>query len=259
MRVFFVTQSEPFYIKFFFKRFLENYNPDHIKGIVIQNTLSQKKYSGIVRKALDFYGIKGFLYMGFKNVGIRISGVLSKFMNIQPNSIEQIVQNYGIPILKHKSVNSREFLDFILEEKIDLIISVAASEIFRHEVLHTPGLGCINIHSGPLPKYRGMMPIFWTLYNNEKCAWVTIHKMVEKLDDGPIVLQDKFKIMPKETYNSLAKRSKEFAARLLLEVLGQFERQKVNYYPNDWSKATYYSFPTKVEMRQFKKRGGRIF
>lgn len=259
MNILFITQSEPFYIKYFFRIFLNKCTKYNIKGIVIQDPFNQKQLSRIIKRVIYFYGIKGFLKMCFKYLIIKSTDFASKFLDIQVNaSIEQIVKKHAIPILNYKSVNNKEFIDFIKKENIDLVISVAASEIFRYEVLHTPNYGCINIHSAPLPKYRGMMPNFWTLYNNEEYAWVTIHKMVEKLDDGSIILQDKFKIINGETYDSLAKRSKEFAARLLLKTLEQIEEGEVNYLSNDSSKATYFTFPTKDEVRQFKKMGGRI-
>ncbi len=260
MNILFVTQADPFYIKFFFKTFFERYGKkENIKGIVIQDTLNQKTLSSIIRKALSFYGPYGFLCMSFRYAGIKVADILSKLTNIQLDaSIAQISRRYGIPILPFKSVNSEEFHSFIVKENVELIISVAASEIFRKEVLDLPKFGCINSHSAPLPKYRGMMPNFWMLYNNEKNAWVTVHKMVKGLDEGQIILRDKFEIMPNESFNSLAKRSKEFAAEVILKVLEQFEDGTVKYLPNDTTEATYYTFPSREDMMEFKRKGGRI-
>ncbi|HDH07471.1 MAG TPA: hypothetical protein ENG89_00430 [Candidatus Moranbacteria bacterium] len=260
MNIMFVTQDEPFYIKSFFRRFLSQYlEKDMIKGVLIQKTFNQGSFSGVLKKALDFYGKFGFFYMGLQYAGIKASDLQSRLLNIQFNhSIEQIVEKHGIPLLKFESVNGVDFLEFIRKEDISLIISVAASEIFKKSVLNAPAMGCINVHSAPLPKYRGMMPNFWTLYNKEEYAWITVHKMVEKLDEGPIILQESFNVFPRESYNSLAKRSKEYAAELLIKVLKMFEDGTVRYLPNDSSKATYYTFPTKEEVHEFKKRGGRI-
>ena len=259
MNLLFVTQFEPFYIKYFFKTFLSKHIECSIKGIVIQKTLNQQCKLGIIYKSYILFGVKGFFYMGFKYLFAKIVSFISKYVKIGiDTSIEQVAKKHNIPILQFESVNTDEFLEFIKKEEINLVVSVAASEIFKDKILNLPKFGCINIHSSPLPKYRGMMPNFWTLYNNEEYAWVTIHKMVKKLDDGPILLQDKFLINNNETYNSLAKRSKEFAAKLLFEALEQINKGKVNYLPNDFSKATYYSFPTRDDIKKFKKAGGRI-
>ena len=56
-----------------------------------------------------------------------------------------------------------------------------------------PSLGCINVHCSLLPKYRGLMPSFWTLFYKEKYTGVSIFLMNEYIDDGPIIYQKKLK------------------------------------------------------------------
>ncbi|MFM6349575.1 MAG: methionyl-tRNA formyltransferase, partial [Dolichospermum sp.] len=96
----------------------------------------------------------------------------------------------NIPLYQPPKINSLDFVD-TLKNKIrpDLLVSVAASQILKKAVLEVPPLGCINLHSAPLPRYQGMMPNFWTMVNNEPEATVTIHYMAEKLDAGDIILQ----------------------------------------------------------------------
>ncbi len=256
----FVTQLEPFYIKNFFRVFLANYKQlEEIKGVVIQKTLNEKSKSGLYKKALYFYGLYGFIKMGFRFVFINFIGFFCKLTGISHElTIEAIFNKYGIPVLSFESVNSQEFLDFIKKEDIFLVISVAASEIFKKEILETPPMGCVNMHSSPLPRYRGMMPNFWTLYNRETHAWVSIHQMTEKLDDGPILLQDKFKISENITYHDLAIQSKKFGASLMITFLEKMRAEELKTLPNDLSKATYYTFPSKHEVAEFRKNGGRI-
>jgi methionyl-tRNA formyltransferase len=257
MRILFVTQKEPFYIKSFFSCFLKNHN-HYIAGIVLQDTFGRRK-THVAKKAFEFYGPVGFLYMSCKYAGIKLSDAASRVTNVYFDlSIEQLARKYSVPILPFKSVNSPRFIEFVSSNQIDVIVSVAASEIFGESVLAAPRFGCINIHSSPLPKYRGMMPNFWILYNNEKNAWVTIHRMVKELDAGPIMFQDKFEIRKSESYNSLSKRSKQFAAGALLKVLSQLEQGKVQYSDNDPKQATYYTFPTRKHIKLVKSRGGRI-
>ncbi len=255
MKIIIITQDDFFFIPLFFKELLKqgNLKKYHIEMIAILKPFNEN-YLALAKRMYNFYGPFDFLRQGYKYVIIK---GLDK-LHLNRNSIRKIVSEYGITVKDVINVNDPSFILELESKKPDIILSVAASQIFRKDILNLPILGCINIHSGPLPKYRGMMPNFWTLYNNEKYAWVTIHKMVEKLDDGPIILQEKFEILPDETYNSLAKRSKEFAARLLIKTLEQFEDGRVNYLPNDSLKATYYTFPTKEEIREFKRRGGRI-
>jgi methionyl-tRNA formyltransferase len=259
MRLILVTQAEPFFTRHFFRRFLSQYPAGDILGIVIQSTFNKQNRADVIKQAMGFFGLWGFFIMGLRFIGLRLAGTFSSIMGKGSlTSVESIACSHGVPILPFKSVNSDEFQEFIRGESIDLVVSVAASEIFKDEALNTPRLGCINIHSAPLPRYRGMMPNFWVLYNGEKKAWVTIHRMAEKLDNGPIIIQEGFDIIPGESYVSLATRSKEFAAGLLIKCIGILESGSIEYLPNNTAKATYFTFPTPQESRAFRKRGGRI-
>ena len=262
MNIVLVTQKEPFYLRFFFKKFFEIYdkNKINILGIVIQPPFNDKNKFNTIVRAVNFYGLPGFLYMLGKFSLLFLLSLLESNLKLPFNaSIESICHRHNIPVLPFKSVNSADFINFIQENNVELIVSVAASEIFRKKILNSPKFGCINIHSGPLPKYRGMMPNFWTLFNQEKFAYVTIHKMNRKLDDGPIIIQDKFPLPETISYNQLVKISKQFSAELLNKALDLIESGNVNYLPNDSKLASYYSFPTKKDMREFKRKGGKIF
>lgn len=259
MKIVFVTQSEPFYIKHFYSSFFKAKPNVQVEGIVIQKTLNEQGMAGVIKKAFSFFGLKGFVPLGLKYVIIKASDVISRATEISFSaSIEQIAMKQCVPILDFTSVNQKEFIDFIKNREIDLIVSVAASEIFKSEVINAPRLGCLNVHSSRLPLGRGMMPNFWTLYNKEEYAWVTVHKLNKMLDDGPIVVQDKFEIVPGQTYHSLAIRSKVFASGLLIRALELINSPEVQLIENDSSMATYHTFPTKEDIRLFKQMGGRI-
>src|SRR5204862_223532 len=96
---------------------------------------------------------------------------------------------------------------------------IAASQILRKAVLGTPRLGCINLHSAPLPRYQGMMPNFWTMVEGEPEAAVTVHYMVEKLDAGDIILQRAVPIRPPDSLHDLMVRSKVVGVEALLEAV----------------------------------------
>src|SRR5205823_5731761 len=80
-------------------------------------------------------------------------------------------------------------------------------------------LGCINLHSAPLPRYQGMMPNFWTMVEGEPEAAVTVHYMVEKLDAGDIILQRAVPIRPPDSLHDLMVRSKVVGVEALLEAV----------------------------------------
>jgi len=260
MKIIFVTQNEPFYIKHFFASFFKEINKVEIEvmGVIVQDTFNEKNKLKVFRRAMQLYGLLGFFLMGTKYTYNLLAEKIFIFFKISSAvSLRTILFNRGVEILPFKSVNSEEFIAYVRKNDIDLIISVAASEIFKRKILNIPKIVCLNIHGGKLPAYRGMMPNFWTLYNKEKCAWVTIHEMGEHLDDGRIVEQVCFPVEKEYSFNDLAVKSKQVAAKVLIKVLGLYEKKKVQYKKN-CEKQKYYTFPSSNEIKIFKKRGGKV-
>ena len=260
LKIVFVTQEDPFYVKQFFSEFFKNYpsNIIKVKGLIIQETFNCDKKTTI-KRSLYLFGYPGFMYMAIKFILLKVISYIEALARIPLNcTIKSIAIRNSVPILKFKSINDSAFCNYINEHRIDLIVSIAASEVFKKKVLASPRYGCINLHSGPLPFYRGMMPNFWVLFNKEQYASITVHQMVERLDRGDILLQHKFNIMPGESYNSLAQRSKRIGAALVLRVLESIHFQApIKKLPLD-SPGSYYTFPTKDEVYRFKQAGGRV-
>ena len=88
-----------------------------------------------------------------------------------------------------------------LQGKVDLVIVLAFAQFLGKQWLALPTLGCFNIHTSLLPKYRGAAPIQYALLNGETETGVSIQKMVSKMDAGNIVLE---KILPIYDYDNTA-------------------------------------------------------
>jgi methionyl-tRNA formyltransferase len=157
-----------------------------------------------------------------------------------------------------RSVNDPEYLERVRRLSPDVIVSVAAPEIFRKELLRTPRLGCVNIHSGRLPVYRGMMPTFWQMMRGEPTVTVTVHEMAEKLDAGGILGTVSIPITPRDSLDRVITVTKQAGARLLIEVLGKIRLGQVSGIPVDMSGASYFSFPKREHVLEFRKRGHRL-
>jgi methionyl-tRNA formyltransferase len=98
----------------------------------------------------------------------------------------------------------------------------------------------INLHNGPLPKYRGVSPINWALKNGEREHGVTIHEITPGIDDGPIIGQVKYSIYPEmDEVVDVYKRSLEYGWTLFQQTLPMIE--SIEPRKQDESHATYYS------------------
>lgn len=124
-------------------------------------------------------------------------------------------------------------------ETIDLAVSVFYDKIIKAWFIEKCER-CINLHNGPLPKYRGVSPINWALKNGELEHGVTIHEITPGIDDGPIIGQVKYSIYPDlDEVVDVYKRSLEYGWVLFQQtapLLGKLRSRQQQH-----EHATYYS------------------
>jgi methionyl-tRNA formyltransferase len=263
VNVIIVTQDDPFYLPIFFETFLDGLNKEmsgvNILGVVIQRPLGQRSKKALLRRMVDFYGPVVFTMVSLKYILRKISNRLNQQGILKrAYSTEYFCGAHGVRILPHRNVNHPRFVQFVKESKIDLIVSVAAAQIFKPEILKAPKLGCINIHNAPLPDYRGMMPSFWQLYHGERQTVATIHEMVQEIDKGRIIYQEQTTIDRGMTLDALIKKTRRVDALALLKVLQMFKQGRVKYHALSQKKGSYFSFPSKRDVVEFKRRGYRV-
>ncbi len=115
--------------------------------------------------------------------------------------------------------NSDQTLNEFLKFNFDVGIVVAYGMILPNAILFSPKLGCFNIHTSLLPRWRGAAPIQRAILANDKITGVTIIKMVERLDAGPIVLKKECIITDNEDFGSLEKKLLQISKFLLKQLL----------------------------------------
>ena len=266
LKILFVTQDDPFYIPSFFREFdlIFNDNDIKIEGVVIQAALGKKNIKELIRQMLDFYGLANFFRLGIRFASykvfntIAIKGFKGKFPGAF--SVEHYLLKTNWKIIKTNDVNSADFVEMVKEMDLDLIVSAGASQKFKSTILSIPKYGCINIHNSKLPKTRGMLPSFWSLlnYDKEPITAMTVFKMDKELDSGDIILQWDVVLNPKETLEELIIRTKKQNAHIVLEAIKLFKTGEPQLLPNDDTQATYFSFPSRDDVRKFKAKGLKL-
>ncbi len=172
-------------------------------------------------------------------------------------SIKQLAGVYGLTVIERSDINGSKFQELIKQYEPDLFISVASPIIFKESLIKIPKLDCINIHSAPLPKYRGMLPNFWQLYHGEKEAGITIHKIDCGIDTGDIIAQSCVPIESHDSLNDLIIKTKKQGAHLMIGVIEDFRKGKVEYKKMK-GESSYFSFPTRKEVLELRKRGRKL-
>jgi len=142
----------------------------------------------------------------------------------RPSPVKQEALKRGIKVIQPERASDRVFIDEIRVLNPSVIVVVAYGQILKRDLLDIPIYGCINVHASLLPKYRGAAPINWAIINGETQTGVTIMKMDEGMDTGPILLQEEVQILPDDTAGSLSLRLSEIGASLLLKALDGLEK-----------------------------------
>lgn len=162
---------------------------------------------------------------------------IDREQNIVPSPVKQIAFKYKIPVYQPEKISSLQ--SQISNLRPDLIIVASYGQIIPKEILDIPKLGCLNVHASLLPKYRGASPIQSAILNDEKETGITIMLMDEKIDHGPILTQEKIKITPDETGQTLHDKLSQLGAKLLIGTLSQWLEGKIKPSPQNHQKATF--------------------
>jgi methionyl-tRNA formyltransferase len=259
MRIEFLTQTDPIYILPLFEEFFQNYFQEwEITNVSCCRTMGNRSRLQLVRELTELYGVGGFTRLLCRVGASHILGALRLGTRAKRYfSLAQLCRAYKVDCQSVEDPNSPEFWAEVASRKSDLVVSIACPYILKKQLLSVPRLGCINIHHAPLPKYKGMMPTFWQLYQGERSVGLTIHYMTEKLDDGDALLQDQLPVQGGESLDQLIRRSKRHAAHCLAQVLRSIATGSVITRALNHGKGSYYTFPTLAEIREFQRRGFR--
>lgn len=161
---------------------------------------------------------------------------------LTPPPVKELAEKLGIPVLQPENINDEQGTH---RPKLtaDFLVTVAYGEIFSPALLQIPRIAPVNVHASLLPKLRGASPIEQCLLNGEKETGVTIQRMVERLDAGPILAQERIAIAERETAVSLREKLSKIAAHLLPATL----KAPLAETPQEESEATYCHKLTKAD------------
>lgn len=164
--------------------------------------------------------------------------------------IKVLAEQLGLPVLQPETLRRRSVREELAAYGADAFVVVAFGQILRPKMLALPRHGCINVHASLLPRYRGAAPIQWAVLDGEAKSGVTIMKLDEGVDTGPMLLQREIDLALDETAGSLHDRLAPLGAHLLLEAIDGLQSGEVKSQPQDHSRAT--------EARMLTKEDGRI-
>lgn len=155
-----------------------------------------------------------------------------------PPPVADMAKRLGIKLYQPKSLKSRKVMDNIKSYKPDIIVVIAYGKILPKELLDMPKLGCINVHSSLLPKYRGAAPMNWAIVNGEKYTGVTTMFINEDLDAGDMLLKAEIKIEYEDNSITLHNKLAPLGAELLLKTIEGLKNKTIKPEPQNPSEAS---------------------
>ncbi len=255
-------QNDPFYLPKVLDKFLREFH-DSTAGINVQSVAMGKRT--VLQTSLELLNIYGPWYFQWKLRRYLAAKIKAKIFNdllrcrSRCYSVAAVARKYGVPVDETDNVNAEEFRALLREKGVDLIVSISGTQLYGKRLRQQTPSGIVNCHGALLPKYRGLMPSFWTLANNEPEAGVSVHFIDAKLDNGPILVQRRYRIHPHDTLEDIMARSKDLAAEAIIDAVRLVEAGSPTLIPNPEEQATSFSVPTRDDVKRFRATGHRFF
>lgn len=260
------VQNDPFYLPKVLDKYLREF-ADSTAGINIQSVAQGKRT--VFQTALDLYRMYGFGYFQWKLRKYIWKKLQAKVVNDilgstrTCHSVRAVAKKYGVEVTEAVDVNSDAFRAHLRDRGVDFIMSISGTQLYRKPLREQTKHGIVNCHGALLPKYRGLMPSFWTLANNEEVGGVSVHFVDARLDNGPIVVQKTYRIHPFDSLEDIMARSKDLAAEAIIECVRLIEAHAdtggLPLIANDESEATHFSMPTRDDVQRFYAAGHRFY
>lgn len=254
MRIVILTQDDPFYLGKNIDYLLQHLPSHHqVVGTVLFDVSPFGKrdtFWGKMKTTYQVFGTRFFLYYSWRFLMAKLT---------PSTSVKSVLARHGVPLIQLQgSVNSATNLEIIRQYQPDVLVSIGGNQIFKRPLIDLAPKGCLNLHTALLPKYRGLMPSFWVLRHNEKFTGVSVFFVDEGIDSGPILVQRKVEI-GQRSQEELIRHTKQIGMECILEGLDKIDRGEVQTLPNPAEEMTYFSFPTRADVKAFYAAGKRFF
>jgi methionyl-tRNA formyltransferase len=175
-------------------------------------------------------------------------------------SFEGLAEKIGKPILVLNAINDGQDLDSLTRSEPDLIVTLRYGVILKSRVIAIPKYGVINLHSGLLPAYKGVMATFRALQASEVTIGTTLHYITDSsIDTGPVIGTTAMDVIPGKSYlwhvlNLYPDGCKLIAASVEM-ILNKGRLDSVSQEPG----GRYYTFPTDDDLNMFEQAGNHLF
>ena len=185
--------------------------------------------------------LRALVYEGHEVVGVvtQPDRPKGRGRKLSSSPVKEVALEEGLPVFSPEKPRGEGFLNEIRRLAPELSVVVAYGHLLLPEVLNLPSGGSINVHASLLPALRGAAPVNWAILRGMRTTGVTIMRMVEAMDAGPVIFRTPEEIGPTETATELGTRLSEVGAEALIEALALLEAGVAGAEDQDHSAATF--------------------
>jgi len=153
--------------------------------------------------------------------------------------VKRAAEALGLPVWQPETLKDEAAFERLSKLGVDAFVVVAYGKILPKRLLDLPPFGGVNVHGSVLPFYRGASPISAAIAAGEKETGVTIMKMDEKMDEGPVLAIKRIPVEDEDTTDTLSRRLSDLAAELIAPTMKLYLEGNLQPAPQDHSKASY--------------------
>jgi len=186
--------------------------------------------------------------MTVSGANFRVVGVVTRpdqprgrGLGTEPSEVGAVASSHKIPTLKPSKIRTPEFLSELKSFEPDLLVVAAYGRILPNSILHLPRIAPMNVHASLLPRHRGAAPVEGAILAGDAETGVTIMRIVEQMDAGPMYFQRRIPIEPNDTQGTLKNKLAELGVSAMLEAIDLAARGALVETPQDETLATYTS------------------
>ena len=164
--------------------------------------------------------------------------------------VKVFAQEKGLKVLQPLTLKDDSFFEEFTKINPDICIVVAYGKIIHQRYLDIPKYGFVNIHPSLLPRYRGPSPIQSAILNGDSETGVTLMRIDQEMDHGPLLKQIEYQISKEKKYEEIEKELAEIGAQILVDALPDYLNGKIIPQEQDHNQATF--------CKKYERPDGRI-
>jgi folate-dependent phosphoribosylglycinamide formyltransferase PurN len=258
MKIIIIIDETPFFHPNFLDHILQNSINKNFKVGIVRRIPKKSNLNLFFMRNILCFSLREILLLSIKkNLFYILNIFFPKGLKKTNFSVVGVCKKHNIKFFYiNDNINNSKYIKIIKNFIPNLVIS-SNSLIFSKELLNLNDTVFVNRHTSLLPTYKGLLPVVHAIINNEDKIGVSLHTMETNIDCGNLLAQEQILLNNEKNLHKIYDKAFKISSTLTLKVIENVEMHKSDFIKNDL-KSSYYSFPSKSDLKKFKAMGGNF-